>query len=155
MLTFFPQAYQDNGQITINTQGETLALAEGDNLRNPKYRKVSIKLNSDLADYIYFQGTSFSVPGDAAENITLAGSNGYVVKQASGAINSTVTFTYGGDTVTLGNASSATQFETDFNASFAGNAFSKQKIKDTYYLLHKKTKVEFIAYKCRIERNFN
>ncbi len=146
VANFFPQKYQDNGQISISTQGEALALTEGDNLRNPKYRKVSIKLNGALADYIYFQGANFSVPGDAAENITLAGTNGYVFKDPGAAINPAVTFTYDGTTVTLGNTGSATQFDTDFNASFASNVFSKQKIKDTYYLLHKKTKVEFIAY---------
>lgn len=146
VANFFPKSFQENGQISVSTEGETVALVDGDNIKNPKFRKVSIRLNSAAADYFYFQGGAFGGTNDAAEDTTITGGNGFVVKRFVSFVNPVVTFTYGTQSVTLGNSSSATQFDADFSGATVLANYSKQKIKDTYYIMHKDTKIEFIAY---------
>jgi hypothetical protein len=149
VLNFFPDALKKDGtkQITPNPLGETLAIAGGDGKKDPQYRKVVIKLTSTLADYIYFEGAGFTTAADTVEDLSTTNTvNGFVFKIPGVAFSGNYAFNYGNDSIALSAVTSVQDFTSKFDALSFSNNYSKETIKDTVYLLHKDTKIEYTAF---------
>ncbi len=161
---FSDKQWNVTNQISESVKGERLALGGGNNLtsdnnipnppngvRDPQFRKVVIKLTSDVADYFYIEGPSFNAAANPAQDIDatelIGNANGYIAKIAPLASPSVgIGFAYGGDTVNLTAVTSTQDFLDKFNLASFSNKYKAEKVQETVYLLHQDTKIEFVAY---------
>jgi flagellar motor protein MotB len=145
VLALFASKFE-NTQLFKSANGEQEAIANnGPNAtRDPKFRKVVIKLTTTPTDYYYFQGENFVTP--TLLNPLPSSVNGFIYKLDLGTANSTISFDYGDLNVSLSSISGSQNLYTQVSDSTFQEKWKAEKVEDTIYLLHKDTKIEYTAY---------
>jgi outer membrane protein OmpA-like peptidoglycan-associated protein len=156
---YFTEEKKLPNTIVIESKSESVALGGNastdiatnpqNNIKNPKFRKVVIKLTAD-ADYILFQGDI--VIAELSPASPDVNGNGFI---GSGDITASgsgiITFNYGTSNFTIGAFVDYAAFSSAFSSNVIKDEFTHSKVNETIYLLHNKSKIEYIAYNANTE----
>lgn len=121
--------------------------ASKENIKDVKFRRVVIQIEND-ADYYYFQGTSFNTASAAAPAPTATVDDKFIYLSPLTFPQPApypVIFSYNNNSVSI-NATSASDYLSQFtsNTSYKDDYLAELR-HNTVYLMHKETKIEFVA----------
>jgi OmpA family len=157
---YFTEEKKLPNSISAESKSESLAIggnASSDiatnplnNIKNPKFRKVVIKLTAD-ADYILFQGETIAPSNASPKKPTLVNDNGFIKLEEVITGSNTFSFQYGASNFVMGAFVDYAAFTSAFSASNMESKFTHTKVNETIYLLHNESKIEYTAYNADTE----